>query len=310
MMKKMISAVLCICVLLSSTLCFAADAIRVELDYAPVTFDQEPVIVNDRTMVPVRAIFEALGASVSWNAETRTVTSKLGSLTVVMVIDNPVMTINSAIKTMDAPPVIMGDRTLVPVRAVAESFGCTVSWDAGKRQVSIFSQDFQIRAEQAEPFGCVKQLTDGKSKANAAFSISCFPEYEVKKNTPDGTDIEIMHTTEASHVALNVRTDLFTGKEEPVTESYAKSVAEGIVTVLSGKLLYSGVATLGDTNFVEIRYSAPGIVHGVTDLEPENTIYIGKKDGVVYTMTYTVYGEPEPDIIRDFGFMMHSLFIA
>jgi len=310
MMKKIISSLLCILIMLCSTVCFAADPIRVELDYAPITFDQDPMIVNDRTMVPVRAIFEAMGASVEWNAETQTVISRLGNLTVVMVIDNPVMTINGGIKTMDTAPIIRGGRTLVPVRAVSESFGCEVAWDGNKRLVSIFSQDFQKRIETADSFGYVKQLTDGTKKANAAFGLSYFHDYTVKTDTADGTVIEISATSDAGHASLNIRTDLYSGKEEPPTEAYAESVAEGIVTVLSGTLIYAGVTKINGTDFVEITYTAPGIVHGITDMDPETTIYIARKNGVVYTMTYTVHGEVNKDTRSDFGYMIHSMLIA
>lgn len=310
MLKKIVSAILCTCILVSSSLCFAANPIRVELDHMPIVFDQEPLIINDRTMVPVRAIFEAMGASVIWDGETKTVTSKLGNLTISMGIDNPVMTINGATRTLDAPPMIAGGRTLVPVRAVSESFDCDVSWDASKRLVSLLSKDFQQRIALSEPFGCVKPLTDGNNKANVAFGLSYFPEYDVKKNTADGTDIEISHTTSRGHISLNVRTDLFTGVEEPMTEMYANSVAEGIVTVLSGCLISSGVTKLGDTEFVEVHYTAPGVMYGISDTESDITIYIGKSNGVVYTLTYAIYGEIAPEIARDFSYMVQTMLIA
>ena len=74
-MKKIISMLACCVMLLACTQALAAEPITVVLDCAPVEFTQEPVILNDRTLVPVRAIFEAMGASVDWNGETQTAVS-------------------------------------------------------------------------------------------------------------------------------------------------------------------------------------------------------------------------------------------
>lgn len=310
MIKKLIGAVLCAVLLMGSIVCFAQDVIRVELDGAPMTFDQEPLIVNDSTMVPVRAIFEALGAAVEWDPETRTVFSQTDTTTVSLTIDEPVMTVNGVSKQLVVSPMIAGGRTLVPVRAVSEGFGCTVEWRDSERLVRIFTQTWKERAEDAEPFGCVKQLTNGEIKANVAFGLSYFTDYEIKKNTADGTDVEILYTSEIGHASLNVRTDLYTGADEIITKDYAQTIAEELVTVLSGTLVSCDVITLGETEFAKIVYTAPGVMHGITDYDPEIAVYITRKNGVVYTMTYTLYGEVEPEVTRDFAYMLHSMLIA
>jgi hypothetical protein len=115
----------------------AADNITVKLNGSALSFDVAPQIINDRTMVPMRKIFESLGASVDWNGDTRTITSSKGDTSIVMAIDNPVMTVNGTEVTLDSAPVIVDDRTLVPVRAIAESFGSTVDWDGSTKTVTI-----------------------------------------------------------------------------------------------------------------------------------------------------------------------------
>lgn len=94
-----------------------------------VDFDVPPQIINGRTLVPVRAIFENLGATVNWDGSTRTITSTKGSTTVTMQIDNATMQVNGTSIPLDTPPQIINGRTLVPVRAVAEAFGNRVMWD-------------------------------------------------------------------------------------------------------------------------------------------------------------------------------------
>lgn len=94
-------------------------------------------IINDRTMVPLRAIFEALDATVEWDAATRTITGKKGDTTVVLVVDNTEMKVNDAVKTLDTPAQIVNDRTLVPARAISEALGADVQWDDATRTVVI-----------------------------------------------------------------------------------------------------------------------------------------------------------------------------
>lgn len=102
-----------------------------------ILFDQSPVLENDRVLVPMRAIFEALGAEVTWEEATRTATASLGELQISVQIDNPQMTKNNEPVELDAPPRLIGERTLVPVRAVSEGLGAEVSWNAELRQVNI-----------------------------------------------------------------------------------------------------------------------------------------------------------------------------
>ena len=107
----------------------AAAEVIVTLDGAQVEFDVPPQIIDGRTMVPLRAIFEALGADVDWDPETHTVTATRDETIVIMQIGNNVITVSGNEITLDVPPMIVDGRTLVPVRAVAESFGIEIFWD-------------------------------------------------------------------------------------------------------------------------------------------------------------------------------------
>ena len=90
------------------------------------TIDAAPMIQDNRTFVPFRALAEAFGATVEFDATNNTVTAKLNGTTVVMTIGSSVMTVGDEAKTLDVAPFISGDRTMVPVRAVAEAFGFNV----------------------------------------------------------------------------------------------------------------------------------------------------------------------------------------
>ena len=115
--------------------------IKVKLDGNILSFDVPPQIINDRTMVPLRAIFEALGASVEWNQETKTVTSTKGDTTIKLTIDSNTMYVNDNAVTLDSPACVVNDRTLVPVRAISEAYKTKVDWNGDTRTVTISSDN-------------------------------------------------------------------------------------------------------------------------------------------------------------------------
>ena len=100
-------------------------------------YGQNPVIENGRTLVPLRSVFEALGASVEWDGATSTVTSIRGNVTVKLTINIATIYVNGEAKTLDVAPKILNGRTMVPLRAVVEAFGCQIGWDGVNRTASI-----------------------------------------------------------------------------------------------------------------------------------------------------------------------------
>ena len=117
----------------------AENDISVVLDGEKLAFDQAPVMINDRTMVPLRAIFEALGASVDWDENTRTVTSTKDGTTVKLTIGENKFYRDGAAVPLDVPGTIVNERTLVPVRAISEAYNCWVGWDGRTQTVKISS---------------------------------------------------------------------------------------------------------------------------------------------------------------------------
>ena len=111
--------------------------ISVLVNNTPATFDQPPIIEDGRTLVPLRAIFSALGAEVNWDADTRTVTAFKNNTQISLTIDSDKLYVNGAVITLDVPAKIVNDRTLVPVRAVSEGLNCSVAWDGASRTVYI-----------------------------------------------------------------------------------------------------------------------------------------------------------------------------
>jgi len=120
----------------------SADRIGVIVNNVPIFFDSEPYIdANNRTMVPLRAIAEALGAQVQWDPRSRTVTITKGGSTVKLTIGSKTAEVNGRRKSMDTVPVIKQDRTMVPLRYVGEFLGASVDWDGASRTVTVNQQN-------------------------------------------------------------------------------------------------------------------------------------------------------------------------
>lgn len=153
--KKTVSATIVAATILASCPMVMADGISVVLDGQNLSFDVAPQIIDDYTMVPMRAIFEALNYDVNWDANTQSVIAynpytasmlylQIGNNTIKMstaddysfIVEN--MDVLPSI-TIPVAPVVINGFTLVPVRVISESAGCTVVWDSANAVVNITS---------------------------------------------------------------------------------------------------------------------------------------------------------------------------
>lgn len=123
---------------------YADVGITVTLNGDKIEFDVQPQLIDDRTMVPLRKIFEAMGAVVDWDNDTQTVTATKDDKVVTAKINDRNLYINGVAKTLDVPPMIIDGRTLVPARFVAESFGANVDWVDNTQTVVIRTADSTI----------------------------------------------------------------------------------------------------------------------------------------------------------------------
>lgn len=116
---------------------FVNNDIKVTLNGNNILFDQPPIIVNDRTLVPFRTIFEAFGATVDWDGETQMITANKAGVRISFVVGSNQMYVDDREITFDVPSQIVNERTLVPIRAISESLGCSVEWDSDTQKVII-----------------------------------------------------------------------------------------------------------------------------------------------------------------------------
>jgi len=114
-----------------------APPLRVFLDGSALALNPSPLIVNGRTLVPLRGVFEAMDITVDYDAQNRTITSTKGSQTLLMTLGSRKAFVNGREILLDVPPQIMNDRAFVPARFIAESFGAEVAWDGPNNRVLI-----------------------------------------------------------------------------------------------------------------------------------------------------------------------------
>jgi len=108
----------------------------------PRTLDSPPVIKNSRTLLPIRAIIEALGGTVGWDATERKVTITLGSTSIELWIGKSTALVNGVSKLIDSSnskvvPEIINSRTMIPLRFVTENLSCSVNWEPTTKTVTI-----------------------------------------------------------------------------------------------------------------------------------------------------------------------------
>lgn len=143
----------------------AADDIKLYFDDSLIKTDVSPIIINDRTMVPVRSIFEKMNAEVTWINSKKQVIIKSLSKRIVLNVDKTRAYVDDKAIELDTAPVIVNDRTLIPVRFVSENLGYDVEWDNKERAV-------HINSPYKEPEELViKRINATKSSRNSKVTI-------------------------------------------------------------------------------------------------------------------------------------------
>ncbi|CAN5449655.1 hypothetical protein BH11ARM1_BH11ARM1_07270 [soil metagenome] len=120
----------------------SAQGIGVQVNGRPVTFNgTEPQYMSGRVLVPLRGVFENLGAYVQWDPATRTIKAIKGSTDVELRVGDKWASVDGKNVAMDVPAMIVNGSTLVPIRFVSESLGAQVTWNDSTRTVMIYAEN-------------------------------------------------------------------------------------------------------------------------------------------------------------------------
>ena len=128
-----------------------------------------PVVESGRTLVPIRAIIEALGGNVGWDGEKSEVSLTYGEDIIKLVIGSAVASLNGVETTLDVAPKTINDRTMLPIRYIAESFNFIVEWDGSTSTVTITKD----------------KITESESTGTTTPALKNEDDFEVFENPED-----------------------------------------------------------------------------------------------------------------------------
>lgn len=223
-MKKILSIFMAVILVLSLAVCGSAEeaenfVLTMQIGSSTMTVngteteidegrDTTPVIENERTLVPIRAIIEAMGGSVNWDSETQTAELTYNDDTILLTIDSTTAYFNDTASELDTAPVIMNGRTMLPIRFIAESFEFDVEWEV-ESQTVIIRKAFENSEEESSE----EQPEEAAQKEETAAAEA---EEEEDTSSEDGSNILVVYysatgTTEgvANVIAEALGADLF-----------------------------------------------------------------------------------------------------
>jgi len=284
-MEKYLKGLLVLVILstLSAVTVSAANDIRVVINGQEVAFtDQRPVIVDGRTLVPVRDVFEAIGFEAHWDYETSTALLTQGHLSISVTIGSPYFSAavfspympvgHGVIVPLDVPAQIIEGRTLLPLRALMEYVGYELNWDYATRTVIITYRENDVNEIPRENFGerperdpvVVVQPPEGTTPGNNGVPIANIRHF-LGMNVYDIGDIigtRLEYNAPGKWDTYKFDTGLFFGVDGYTIMSVwidYRNVANGFhFDGISGASSFAEVQTLlGAPEWIQMRGDAP-----------------------------------------------------
>jgi len=274
-MKKIYKIILLslIMILTFTATAFAQDTIKVYVDNEKVDFDVPPFIEQGRTLIPLRGVFEKLGAKVDWNKNLLEVVIKDENNEIEMILGKNKVMVNGIIKDIDVPTRMINSRTFAPLRFVAENLGHTVRWDQATNSVYI-TKNKTFPAEK------------GISVVGTRENLIALLEYNSKlynyiwmgRNTLAG---DVVEAEAPAAQAPRADSGPGTGMDKSDTNVQVEGVQEGDIIKNDGRYIY--INTNKGLKIIDSNPKAPKIV--TTIPVPENTyiseIFISGKKLIV-----------------------------
>lgn len=190
-MKKILSVLLVLCSMftLLGVTSYAAEGdgaqtLTMQMDNPMMTVDGEqqeidpgrgttPAIVENRTLVPIRAIVEALGGTVAWDQSTRTATLTYGEDEIRLTLNSTTAYLNGEAHTLDVAPTTMNNRTMLPIRFIAEGFQFGVDWNQAERTITI-TKNAETTVPDGEPTKPAEESTEPTEAAQSRAVVVYF----------------------------------------------------------------------------------------------------------------------------------------
>ena len=314
-MRKFISVLLSLLLILNTiTSVFAAGtAIKLQIDSntvnignTDISIDVSPVIIDGRTLIPVRGLSEAMGGNVDWNDDTKTVIITLGSNKIEMTVDSKTAYFNNKAQTLDVAPTILNGRTMLPARFIAESFGFDVNWDSNTKTISITpkqeSTTTVTTTEESTETTTVEQ-TESDNKSLVVYFSKTGTTERIANEIKEITDSDILkiETVNSYPDDYNELVDIAQKEKNEKARPEIKTTVDNLDeydTIYIGYPIWWGTMPMAMFNFIEntnldgktiipfSTHKGSGLGSSVSDLKtalPNSTI----KDGLACNSSTT-----------------------
>ncbi|WP_010251697.1 N-acetylmuramoyl-L-alanine amidase [Acetivibrio cellulolyticus] len=173
-----------------STHSYKGNIFKLMVNGETVTSDIPPIIINGRSLVPVRAVFEKLGATVSWDSKSQKVTVAYSGNNVELKINDSYALINGIKSKMEVPAKVINDRTMVPLRFVGEQLNMEVAWDANKGEIAVNSK----KTSELSRLNNINYIK-GKSGQSVTIDLDKFQNYRIMRlPSPDRVIVDFTNT--------------------------------------------------------------------------------------------------------------------
>lgn len=236
-----------------------------------------PVIRDGRTLLPVRAVVEEIGGTVGWNEELREVTLTYEENEIKLTIDSSEAYLNGEVQTLDVAPTVINDRTMLPIRFIAESFGYVVEWNESTQTITIVKE-----AETAEP-------TEEPTTEPAAEPT------QTPTTEPETESDWLLDDNEAEESKMLVVYFSATGNTRPMAETIAQTTGADIFEIVPVEPYTSADLDYNDDNCRANREmnddtARPAIAGSIENIDEYDTIFLG----------YPIWWGTMPRIINTF----------
>jgi len=274
--------------------------ITIYVDNEKIELDTKPIIRDNRTLVPIRGVLEKLGAEVDWNKETKQVIVKDDQMEILLETGNTAVLVDGKINFLDTKSLVIDNRTLVPLRFIAETLGFDVTWNGQTHRIDIESND--VVGTEPNELPTVDSADALAQLLKYSNQLNKYIDYRMVDVMDGGTikrDLESMQDT-AEDVAMPVSEEAAaeSAKESSDysnTNNQTEGVIEGDITKTNGEYIFytkNNQVIILDSN--PLKPEILSTIPVKTDKGYIREIYLQDKQLVIIGTSYTTYGYPEP----------------
>jgi len=254
-----------ILILCFSVTAFAQDGLKIYVDNEKVFLDVAPFIENGRTLIPLRGVFEKLGAKVDWNKNLQEVVIKDDNNEIEMILGMDKVMVNGIVKDIDVPTRMINSRTFAPLRFVVENLGHTVRWDQSTGEIYITKNtvapaDKNVISTVGTKENLIALLEYNSKLYNYIWMGRGFSADDIAENSAAETPM-------APGASRDDSESVTSNMDKSDTNNQVEGVQEGDIIKNDGKYIY--INTGRGLKIIDSNPRAPEVVNTLTI--PENT---------------------------------------